>query len=149
MLYYFTIMLFFGRSKMARRESREQAFILMFEKSFQKDLDMKEMIDINIANELIEHDGFAQELAVKASENIEEIDSVIEKYSVARKMNRISKVSLSVLRIAICEMLFFKDIPYGVSINEAVEICKKYASEDEYAYVNGLLGAFARNSEVD
>ena len=107
------------------------------------------MIDINIANELIEHDGFAQELAVKASENIEEIDSVIEKYSVARKMNRISKVSLSVLRIAICEMLFFKDIPYGVSINEAVEICKKYASEDEYAYVNGLLGAFARNSEVD
>lgn len=134
---------------MARRESREQAFILMFEKSFQKDLDMKEMIDINIANELIEHDDFAQELAVKASENIEEIDSVIEKYSVARKMNRISKVSLSVLRIAICEMLFFKDIPYGVSINEAVEICKKYASEDEYAYVNGLLGAFARNSEVD
>lgn len=134
---------------MARRESREQAFILMFEKSFQKDLDMKEMIDINIANELIEHDSFAQELAVKASENIEEIDSVIEKYSVARKMNRISKVSLSVLRIAICEMLFFKDIPYGVSINEAVEICKKYASEDEYAYVNGLLGAFARNSEVD
>lgn len=134
---------------MARRESREQAFILMFEKSFQKDLDMKEMIDINIANELIEYDGFAQELAVKASENIEEIDSVIEKYSVARKMNRISKVSLSVLRIAICEMLFFKDIPYGVSINEAVEICKKYASEDEYAYVNGLLGAFARNSEVD
>lgn len=134
---------------MARRESREQAFILMFEKSFQKDLDMKEMIDINIANELIEHDGFAQELALKASENIEEIDSVIEKYSVARKMNRISKVSLSVLRIAICEMLFFKDIPYGVSINEAVEICKKYASEDEYAYVNGLLGAFARNSEVD
>ena len=107
------------------------------------------MIDINIANELIEYDGFAQELAVKASENIEEIDSVIEKYSVARKMNRISKVSLSVLRIAICEMLFFKDIPYGVSINEAVEICKKYASEDEYAYVNGLLGAFARNSEVD
>ena len=134
---------------MARRESREQAFILMFEKSFQKDLDMKEMIDINIANELIEHDSFAQELAVKASENIEEIDSVIEKYSVARKINRISKVSLSVLRIAICEMLFFKDIPYGVSINEAVEICKKYASEDEYAYVNGLLGAFARNNEVD
>ena len=134
---------------MARRESREQAFILMFEKSFQKDLDMKEMIDINIANELIEHDSFAQELAVKASENIEEIDSVIEKYSVARKMNRISKVSLSVLRIAICEMLFFKDIPYGVSINEAVEICKKYASDDEYAYVHGLLGAFARNSEVD
>ena len=62
-------------------------------------------------------------------------------------MNRISKVSLSVLRIAICEMLYYDDIPLGASINEAVEICKKYASEDEYTFVNGLLGAFARSLE--
>ena len=133
---------------MARRDSREQAFILMFEKSFQKDISMKEMIDINIENEIIENDDFAQELAIKACDNIEEIDSKIEKFSIARKMNRISKVSLSVLRIAVCEMLYYDDIPYGVSINEAVEICKKYASEDEYAFVNGLLGSLARSLEV-
>ena len=130
---------------MARRDSREQAFILMFEKSFQKDISMKEMIDINLENEIIENDDFAQELAIKTCDNIEEIDSNIEKFSIARKMNRISKVSLSVLRIAICEMLYYDDIPCGVSINEAVEICKKYASEDEYAFVNGLLGSLARS----
>lgn len=133
---------------MARRESREQAFILMFEKSFQNDISMKEMIDINIENEIIENDDFAQDLAIKACDNIEEIDSYIEKFSIARKMNRISKVSLSVLRIAVCEMLYYEDIPYGVSINEAVEICKKYASEDEYAFVNGVLGSLARSLEV-
>ena len=132
---------------MARRDSREQAFILMFEKSFQKDISMKEMIDINLENEIIENDDFAQELAIKTCDNIEEIDSNIEKFSIARKMNRISKVSLSVLRIAICEMLYYNDIPCGVSINEAVEICKKYASEDEYAFVNGLLGSLARSLE--
>ena len=133
---------------MARRESREQAFILMFEKSFQNDISIKEMIDINIENEIIENDDFAQDLAIKACDNIEEIDSYIEKFSIARKMNRISKVSLSVLRIAVCEMLYYEDIPYGVSINEAVEICKKYASEDEYAFVNGVLGSLARSLEV-
>ena len=132
---------------MARRDSREQAFILMFEKSFQKDISMKEMIDINLENEIIENDDFAQELAIKTCDNIEEIDYNIEKFSIARKMNRISKVSLSVLRIAICEMLYYDDIPCGVSINEAVEICKKYASEDEYAFVNGLLGSLARSLE--
>ena len=133
---------------MARRDSREQAFILMFEKSFQNDISMKEMIDINIENEIIENDDFAHELAIKACDNIEEIDLNIEKFSIARKMNRISKVSLSVLRIAVCEMLYYEDIPYGVSINEAVEICKKYASEDEYAFVNGVLGSLARSLEV-
>ncbi|MBR4766148.1 MAG: transcription antitermination factor NusB, partial [Clostridia bacterium] len=85
---------------------------------------------------------------IKACDNIEEIDLNIEKFSIARKMNRISKVSLSVLRIAVCEMLYYEDIPYGVSINEAVEICKKYASEDEYAFVNGVLGSLARSLEV-
>ena len=133
---------------MARRDSREQAFILMFEKSFQNDISMKEMIDINIENEIIENDDFAQELAIKACDNIEEIDSNIEKFSIARQLNRISKVSLSVLRIAVCEMLYYEDIPYGASINEAVEICKKYASEDEYAFVNGILGSLARSLEV-
>ena len=132
---------------MARRDSREQAFVLMFEKSFQNDLTMEEMININIENEIIENDEFAQELAIRTCNNVETIDSYIEKFSIARKMNRISKVSLSVLRIAICEMLYYDDIPLGASINEAVEICKKYASEDEYTFVNGLLGAFARSLE--
>ncbi|MBQ6264385.1 MAG: transcription antitermination factor NusB [Clostridia bacterium] len=133
---------------MARRESREQAFVLMFEKSFQKNMSMKDIIDINIENDIIENDDFAQALAIKTCDNIEEIDSKIETFSIARKMNRISKVSLSVLRIAVCEMLYYDDIPFGVSINEAVEICKKYASEDEYAFVNGLLGSLSRSLEV-
>lgn len=130
---------------MNRREAREQAFILMFEKSFQPDMSMEEMIAFNVENGLLEADNFAVDLAVKSWKNIENIDSVIEKNSIARKMNRISKVSLAVLRMALCEMLYFSDIPVGATINEAVEICKKYASEDEYSFVNGILGAVSRS----
>lgn len=129
---------------MTRRESREQAFILLFEKSFQPDCTIEEMIAVNIENGLLQEDEFCNKLAVTAFNNVEKLDGVIEKYAIARKMNRISRVSLAVLRLAVCEMLFFDDIPVGVSINEAVELCKKYASEDEYSFVNGILGKVSR-----
>ncbi|MBQ4244157.1 MAG: transcription antitermination factor NusB [Clostridia bacterium] len=130
---------------MNRRDAREQAFILMFEISFQPDITMEELIKINHENGFIEEDDFANGLALKTCENKEEIDATIEKYSIARKISRISRVSISVLRIAVCEILYYKDIPYGVSINEAVEICKKYSSEDEYSFVNGILGSIVKD----
>lgn len=129
---------------MSRRESREQAFVLLFEKSFQPDSTMKELIEINTENGQLAEDAFAADLALTAWEHLETLDGVIEKYAIARRMNRISKVSLALLRLAVCEMLYFDDIPESVSINEAVELCKKYASEDEYAFVNGILGAASR-----
>ena len=74
----------------------------------------------------------------------EEIDAVIEKYSIGWKISRISKVALAVLRLAVCEMMFIDDVPTGVSINEAVELCKKYAANAEPAFVNGILGTVAK-----
>lgn len=134
---------------LSRREAREQAFALLFEKSFQPDETMADLISLNLENELIEADTFANGLAVAATENGTEIDAVIEKYSVGWRINRISKVSLAVLRLAICEILFYDDIPVGVSINEAVELCKKYASEDEYSFVNGILGSLSKEIGKD
>ena len=72
------------------------------------------------------------------------IDEFISGLSKTRAFGRISKVSLSILRLAICEIRYFEKVPVGVSINEAVELAKKYGSEDEYAFVNGLLGSFAK-----
>ncbi len=135
---------FFSEAFMSRRESREQAFVLLFEKSFQPDCSMRDLISINIENGQLEEDNFAETLAVTVWDNLETIDGVIEKYAIARRMNRISKVSLALLRLAVCEMMFMDDIPEKVSINEAVELCKKYASQDEYAFVNGILGAASR-----
>ena len=90
---------------------------------------------------------FAKNLAVKVIDNLEVIDASVEKHSVKWKMNRISKVALAVMRLAICEILFYDDIPVGVSINEAVELCKKYASKDDYSFVNGILSSVAKEEK--
>ena len=129
---------------MTRREAREQAFALLFEKSFHADNSMRELIDMNIEFGTIEDDEFANSLAIQAWDKLEEIDALIEKYAIGWRKNRISRVSLAVLRLAICEMLYREDIPASVSINEAVELCKKYGGEDDFAFVNGILGSYVK-----
>lgn len=129
---------------MTRHEEREQAFILLFEKAFNAETEIAELYDCAIENEVITGSEFIRSLVFKTWENVENIDSVIEKYSVGWKISRISKVALAVLRLAVCEILYFEDIPAGVSINEAVELCKKYAAKDDASFVNGLLGSAAK-----
>ncbi len=130
---------------MTRSEEREQAFILIFEKAFNAETEIAELYDFAIENEVISGSDFVKSLLTKTWENVENIDSVIEKYCVGWKLSRISKVALAVLRLAVSEMLYFEDIPAGVSINEAVELCKKYASKEDSAFVNGLLGSAAKD----
>ncbi len=132
---------------LTRREEREQAFILLFEKSFNEDVSVSELYEMAVENEIISESDFAKNLTLKVTENLEQIDAAIEKNSVKWKMNRISKVALAVMRLAICEILYYDDIPVGVSINEAVELCKKYASKDDYSFVNGILSAIAKEEK--
>ncbi len=127
-----------------RSVEREQAFILLFEKSFNADTELSELYDMAVENEIIEDGEFTKALLLTAWEKVEEIDEIIEKNSKGWKISRISKVSLAVLRLAICEILYMEDIPAGVSINEAVELCKKYAASDEHSFVNGILGTVAK-----
>ncbi len=132
---------------LTRREEREQAFILLFEKSFNAETEISELYEIAVENEVVADSEFIKKLSSKAVENQEAIDAIIEKNSVKWKMSRISKVALAVMRLAICEMLYFDDIPVGVSINEAVELCKKYASKDDYTFVNGILSSVAKEEK--
>lgn len=132
---------------LTRREEREQAFILLFEKSFNEETEIGEIYDLAIENEVITGSEFVKALLFKTWENIEAIDPVVEKYCVGWKMSRVSKVALAVLRLAACEILYFDDIPVGVSINEAVELCKKYAAKDDSAFVNGVLGSLSKEEK--
>ena len=132
---------------MTRREEREQVFIMLFEKSFNSDTDMEQLYDFAIENEVITGSDFVKTLLNKTWENIVEIDGNIEKFSVGWKINRISKVALAVLRLAVCEILYFDDIPVGVSINEAVELCKKYAAKEDSSFVNGILGSLSKDAK--
>ena len=131
-----------------RRKSREQAFIVLFEKSFNEDMQLDEIVQIAIESEVIEEDAFMLKLLKAADENILEIDAEIEKNLKGWSKSRISKVSLALLRMAIAEMKSFKDVPVGVSINEAVEICKIYGSDEDKSFINGVLGSVARSIEA-
>ncbi|MDR1116975.1 MAG: transcription antitermination factor NusB [Oscillospiraceae bacterium] len=78
-------------------------------------------------------------------EHMPELDGYLEKYSVKWSFDRISKVSKSILRLCMFELLYMPEIPPKASINEAVELCKKYDDEELPAYVNGVLGAFMQH----
>lgn len=129
---------------MTRHESRELAFILVFEKSFQNELSVVELIESARELELFPTNTFAENLAKKVYDNLQEIDALIDGNLVGWSSKRISKVSRAILRLSVCEMLYSEGLPVGVAINEAVEIAKKYATNEDASYVNGVLGSIAR-----
>ncbi len=130
---------------MTRKEAREQAFIIIFEKEFNSDYSLDEIIDAARDAELFEADEFARSLSEKTLLGMDMLDDTITaNLKGGWKISRISKVSLAILRLAVCEMMNFPDIPVSVSINEAVELAKKYAAEEDYSFVNGLLASVSR-----
>lgn len=133
---------------MTRHESRELAFILVFEKDFQDDVTIVELIENALELELFPENSFAENLARKTFENLEKIDSTINENLVGWSAKRISRVSRAVLRLSVCELLFSEDMPVGVVINEAVEIAKKYGSTEDSSYVNGVLGSIAKKTNA-
>lgn len=134
---------------MTRHESRELAFILIFEKSFQQEMSVTELIDSAVELELFPRNDFAESLAKKVYLKLDEIDAVINENLVGWSAKRISKTTKAILRLAVCEMLYSENMPVGVAINEAVEIAKKYATTDDASYINGVLGSVAKKISAD
>ena len=134
---------FFARCLMTRKEAREQAFILLFQNTF-KNEDFKELVETEKENGAYVEDEYCSSCVKTAIEHSEEITDLIVKYAKGWKIDRISKVAVSALRLAICEIKYFDDIPAAVSVNEAVELTKKYATEDDSSFVNGILGSVIR-----
>ncbi len=131
---------------MKRHESREQAFLLIFESNFKNET-IEQIIENAQISRSIKISSFARKVFNGVCEHKESIDKVIEDNTIGWKKNRISKVALSVMRLAVYEMLYEDDIPKSVSINEAVELTKKYSTEDEASFINGVLGAAAKEME--
>ena len=82
-------------------------------------------------------------------EKTEELDCYISRYSINWSVSRISKVARAILHVAMYEALYVEDVPVSSAINEAVELTKKYEDEDVVAFVNGILGSFARDMEKE
>lgn len=130
---------------MTRRQSREQAFILLFEKSFRNDESIADIISSAIEAEMLKEDEFSFMITSKAEENIDSVDELIMKFSNGWTISRIPKVSLAIMRVAVTEMLYIESVPVNVSINEAVELSKIYGGEKDSSFINGILGSISRD----
>lgn len=133
---------------MTRKEAREQAFILVFEKSF-RDESMEEIIKSALEDRLIESDEYVETAANGVFSRIEEIDELITSNLKGWKLDRVSRVALAAMRLSVFEIKFMPEIPDSVSVNEAVEITKKFATTEDSAYINGVLGSIIRGGEAD
>lgn len=130
---------------MDRRKAREAVMGLLFEKEFNKEETAEEVYRLAEDAREIENDKYLTETYFGVLDNLEEIDALISSRSIGWKTNRMTKVSLSVMRIAAYEMKYCDDIPFNVSINEAIELCKKFDDDKAPAFVNGVLNGIAEN----
>jgi transcription antitermination protein NusB len=131
---------------MGRRASREAAMKLLYQLEIQKN-DKSEQIDMALEDESFTDNDkkYIRSIVDGVNEKVALIDCIIEKKSMGWKISRLSKIDLSILRIGIYEILYREDIPYSVTVNEAVELAKRYSNEDAGAYVNGLLAKVSKS----
>jgi len=129
---------------MTRKQEREQAFILIFEKSFREET-LEDILEDARASENYIENEYSEKCLRGVFDKIEDIDCLIEKNLKNWKLDRISKVALNILRLAIFEMKYVEEVPEGVAINEAVELSKKYSTTEDASFVNGVLGSISRS----
>lgn len=130
-----------------RRKSRENAFIAVFEAGFSAN-DIEDILAVT--QEVPEYeeymlDEFALELLKLYYKHAEEVNDAIQAKLKNWSHDRISRVANAVLRLSVAEMLFSSDDVDSIVINEAVEICKKFAGDSDYQFVNGVLGAISKD----
>ena len=133
---------------MNRKRSREIAMELLFGMTLSKNT-LEETIETFVEDYEMKLDtidlDYIKEILVKVEENKVRRESKIEESLNNWKLERISKVNLSILRLAIGEMLYIEDVPEKVAINEAIEMTKKYSDDKSVSFINGVLDKAFKN----
>lgn len=128
-------------SNLSRREARETVLGLLFESEFRADESSTEIFAISREDREIPADAYVEKAYFAICEHREEIDAMIGNHAKGWKTSRLSKLSRSILRLAVYEMMYETEIPYSVSINEAVELAKKYDEDRARPFINGVLNS--------
>lgn len=137
-----------GGRFMSRREIREHLFRLMFHKEFHSSEELNEQIRLYFDN--LDKEPSDEQVSIISKRfadvlaKTEEIDILLDEVSKGWRLNRMGKVDLTILRIAVYEMKYDEDIPVGVAINEAVELAKKYGEDHSRSFINGILAKIAQ-----
>ena len=140
-----------NKNDMKRSELREAEFLVLFRALFSDSDEMKTQTDMFF-------DVEGEDLKVKVSEKDREyvktrvndiveklktIDELISEKTTGWTIDRFGKVELTIARLAVYEIAFDETIPFGVAVNEAIELAKKYAGDESGAFINGVLAKFA------
>jgi len=145
---------------MSRRLARESAIQFLYSTDFNKNENLEEMLEgfleagednneDKFQNILQDNDTkFAEEIIKGTIENIQHIDKLIESNTTGWTKERIAKVDLAILRLALYEIQFRDDIPDNVAINEAIELAKKYSTAESGGFINGVLGKIIREADM-
>ena len=128
---------------MGRSELREHIFRILFQIEFHDMEELEEQVELYFEQleQIKDKDKtYIKEKYEKIFEMQDEIDGKINEVASGWKTSRMNRADLAILRLAVYEMFYDEDIPVGVAINEAVELAKKYSSEEGPAFINGILG---------
>ena len=138
---------------MSRRELREQIFKLLLRVEINGREEMPEQEQLFFEQfsyedeEILVKDSDARYISEKSSkiiDRLEEIDEMINKQAKGWTTQRMGKVDLTILRLAVYEIIYDENVPVGVAINEAVELAKRYGQDESSGFVNGILAKFAK-----
>jgi len=134
---------------MKRRKAREYALQILFQVDFtKKRIDSKDLEDFwSGKKESRSVQEFTEDLVRGTLNSIDEIDAMIEKVTENWLLKRMAAVDRNILRFAAYEILYRKDIPSAVTINEAIEIAKKFSSAESAPFINGILDRLAKESD--
>ena len=149
---------------MTRANARELAVHLIYSQSFTGDepdavvslrLDKEYYHKLSSENEVYEERpsraqlSYIDSVVSGVANRVEELNAEIQKYSIGWDVSRISRLTRCVMQLAIYEIQNVQDVPTGVAISEAVRLAKKYDGDDTGAFVNGILGSYARSLETE
>ena len=136
---------------MSRKTAREVAMKLAFARLFGGEDTYEAVLDKSGIDEALtkEDVAFSDEVLGGIEAHSAEIDPLIDELAIGWSIERMPRVDISILRVAIYEMVYRKDIPMSVSINEAVELAKRFGGEHSSAYINGMLGTLAKRLEAE
>ena len=134
---------------MSRIKTRELVMIELYQMDIHNDYNFYPSIEKKIALKI--HDGreikYAMQIFKQFTNNKEKIDELIVEFSENWTIDRIGKIDLAIIRLSITEMFFSKSVPESISVNEAINLSKKFSDEDSYKFINGLLGKIIRSGQ--
>ena len=132
---------------MSRRSARKNAFVLLYQMGFNTAEEYEQMKNVFFAEQeeavTEEEKAYIVRTVEGAKANVADIDAMIDRVAKGWNTQRMNQVDLAILRLAVYELEYSKEAPVGVIINEAVELAKRFSSDEAPAFINGVLGKIA------